>query len=360
MITEQGYIENLNSELNEYPPFAKADVYNEFEKYVVEKEKLRNVIDYGMLHYDYIQYSIFMKGSIWEDGIKLIIEICKNAFLTDPQRASVIINSGYPKISKGFASFTQFHMIHTPAHKIDRFDLQVKEAFQIIGERTENSLKPFVLLINELCRIIQNKESVSMKFGVALDTLMAYNETFSILYKGLLNNISVSQWRNISDHNNYDIKNDVVEVEYGSINRIKKEVSKKDLMILLKTIDVLFYMHKIAFTLLSIDYGQYMDISMSAENRHANTKQDNLIAQLVETSYAFNFELKSIDLKKSPIEIVVVLKDNGIIKETLSKYLRVVTIFLNKDFTMLILKRKKVEYQANYTDRKLYILKFCV
>lgn len=249
-------------------------------------------------------------------------------------------------------------MLHTPIHEIDRFDLFVKEAFQMIGERTENSLKPFVLVLNEMCRIIQNKESVSVKFGVALDALISYNEIFSGLYKDLLLNISASQWRNISDHNDYDIKNNVVEVEYGSSNRIKKEISKTDMMILLKTIDVLLYMHKTALTLLSINYGRHMDINMSAKIKNENTKQDDLISQLVETSYAFKFELKRIDLKTSPIEIVVVSEEVEISRETLTRYLTIVANFLNKDYTVLVYQNKKVEYQANYTDKKLYVFKF--
>lgn len=88
MITGQEYIENLNRELSEHPPFTKADVYNEFEKYVIDKEKLRKTIDCGLFHYDYIQYCTFMKDTLWEDGLKLIIEICKNAFITDSERAS--------------------------------------------------------------------------------------------------------------------------------------------------------------------------------------------------------------------------------------------------------------------------------
>lgn len=360
MITNQGYIDNLNRELNEHPPFTKDDVYNEFEKYVVNKENLRHAIDCGIFHYDYIQYCTFMKDTLWEDGVGLIIEICKNAFATDLDRAAAAMKTGYAQVSKGFASFTQYLMLHPQIHEITRFDLLAKEAFQMIGERTENSLKPYVLFLSEMCRIIQNKESISMKFGVALDSLMSYNEIFDALYKRLLLDIPASQWRNISDHNDYDIKNDFVEVEYGSSNRIRKAISRKDLLILLKTIDVLLYMHKTAFTLLSIDYGQYKDVSMSAENRNENTKQDNFISQLVETSYAFNFELKNIDIESSPVEIVVVSKEAGLNKETLAKYLTIVANLLNKDYQALIYRKNKVEYKAICLDKKLCIFKFKV
>ena len=360
MITNQGYIDNLNRELNESPPFTKDDVYNEFEKYVVNKEYLRRAIDCGIFHYDYIQYCIFMKDTLYEDGIDLIMEICKNAFVTDLDRAAAAIKIGYAQVSKGFASFTQYLMLHPPIYEITRFDLLAKEAFQMIGERTENSLKPYILFLSEMCRIIKNKECISMKFGVALDSLMSYNEIFDALYKRLLLDIPASQWRNISDHNDYDIKNNYVEVEYGSSSRIRKVISRKDLLILLKTIDVLLYMHKTAFTLLSIDYGQYKDVSMSAENRNENTKQDNFVSQLVETSYAFNFELKNIDVESLPVEIVVASRDVGFSREELTKYLTIVANLLNKDYQALVYRKNKVEYKAIYSDKKLCIFNYKV
>ncbi len=357
MITGQEYIDNLNKELNQSTEFTKDDVFNEFEKYVVDKGKLRHAIDCGIFHYDYVQYSTFIRDTLFEDGIKLILKICRNAFEVDSERASSAIKCGYAQVSKGLASYTQYVMLHTPIHEIDRFDLLVKEAFQLIGERTENSLKHFVLFINEMCRIVQNKQSAQAKFGVALDSLMTYNETFSGLYKGLLLDISASQWRNISDHNDYEIGNDIVEVEYGSSERIKKVISKDDLMVLLKTIDVLLYMHKTAFTFLSIDHMDCFDPSLSAQSKNQNTKQDNFVSQLVETSFAFKCELKSIDLKSFPIKIEVDSKNTLFDKDDLTKYLSAVASFVGKDYCVLIYRKGKVEYQANYINKKLFIFK---
>lgn len=357
MINGQEYIDNLSNELNQSSEFTKDDVFKEFEKYVADKERLRHAIDYGIFHYDYVHYCTSIKDTLFEDGMELILKICRNAFEVDSERASSAIKTGYAQVSNGLASYTQYVMLHPPIHEIDRFDLIVKEAFQIIGERTENSLKHFVLFISEMCRIIQNKQSVQTKFGVALDILMTYSETFSGIYKGLLLDISASQWRNISDHNNYEIGNDVVEVEYGSSERKKRRISKDDLMTLLKTLDVLLYMHKTAFTLLSIDYMEHFDLSLSAESKNQNTKQDNFISQLVETSFAFKCELKSIDLKSSPIKIEVDSKNTLFYKDDLTKYLSAVASFVGKDYCMLIYRKGKVEYQANYTNRKLLIFR---
>ena len=95
-------------------------------------------------------------------------------------------------------------------------------------------------------------------------------------------------------------------------------------------------------------------------NRNENTKQDNLISQLVETSYAFNFELKNIDVESSPVEIVVASKDSELSKETLAKYLTIVANFLNKDYQALVYRKSQVEYKAIYLDKKLCIFKFKV
>lgn len=357
MFSNSDYINNLNSEFNHSKSFNKQDVFGEFEKYVIDKDRLLNAIDCGLFHYDYVQYRDFMKGTLFEDGINVIIEVCRNAFLADSTRASLGMKNGYASISKGFASYTQFALLQTPIQEIERFDLLVKAAFQTIGERIENSLKPYIFFLNEMCRIIQNKPSLQAKLGVALDALMSYNEVFCSLHKGLLLDVSASQWRNIADHNDYVIKDDEIEIEYGSTERINKIVSRDDLMCLIKTIDTLLYMHKTAFTLLSIDYFAHMDIKAQSQSKNENTNMDDCISQLVETSYAFNCQLESIDLTVSPAEIVVNSKSTLLDKESLIKYLNIVGFFVDKNYHMLIYRKGKVEYQVNYTDQKLYVYK---
>jgi len=358
MFSNSDYINNLNNEFNNSKPFSKQDVFDEFEKYVVDKDCLRQVIDCGLFHYDYVQYRDFMKGTLFEDGINVIIEVCRNAFLADSTRTSLGMKNGYANISKGFASYTQFALLQTPIQEIERFDLLVKAAFQMIGEWIENSLKPYVFFLNEMCRIIQNKPSLQAKLGVALDALMAYNDVFCGLYKGLLLDVSASQWRNIADHNDYVIKGDVIEIQYGSTDRISKIVSRDDLMCVIKTIDTLLYMHKTAFTLLSIDYFSHMDIKAQSQSKNENTNIDDCISQLVETSYAFNCQLESIDLKVSPAEMVVNSKGTLLDKESLLKYLNIVGNFIDKNYHMLIYREGEMEYQVNYTDHKLYVYKY--
>ena len=358
MFSNNDYINNLNSEFSNSKPFNKRDVFREFEKYVIDKDQLHQAIDCGLFHYDYVQYCNFMKGTLYEEGINVIIEVCRNAFLADSARASLGIKNGYANISKGFASYTQFTLLQTPIQEIERFDLLVKAEFQMIGERIENSLKPYIFFLNEMCRIIQNKPSLQAKLGVALDALMSHNEVFRGLYKGLLLDVSASQWRNIADHNDYVIKGDEIEIEYGSTERINKIVSRDDLMCLIKTIDTLLYMHKTAFTLLSIDYFSHMDIKAQSQSKNENTNMDDCISQLVETSYAFNCQLESIDLKASPAEIVVNSKSTLLDKESLIKYLNIVGNFIDKNYHMLIYRNGKVEYQVNYTDQKLYVYKY--
>lgn len=351
MFSNQDYINNLNNELNASEPFSKQDVYDEFEKFVIDKEQLHKVIDVGLFHYDYIQFCDFMKGTLFEEGINVIIEICRNAFSTDLSRAALGIKTGYANISRGFASYTQFTMLHTPIQEIERFDLLAKAAFQLIGERIENSLKPFVFFLDEMRRIVQSKPIQQIKLGVALDALISHNEVFCGLYKGLLLGVSASQWRNVADHNDYVIKDNIIEIEYGSTERIKKTISRDELMCLLKAIDVLLYMHKTAFTLLSIDYFSHMDIKSQRQSKNENTSIDDCISQLVETSYAFSYELKSINIKAAPVEICVDSKGTMEDKASLTKYLGIVRNIIDKNYNMLIYRNGKVEYQVDYTDQ---------
>ncbi|MBR4049729.1 MAG: hypothetical protein IKK09_04465 [Clostridia bacterium] len=71
MITDNEFVKNLNTELGE-KTFDRNSVYCLFESYVKNKEALKKAVDWGIFHYEYVQFSKFMKGTLFENGISLI------------------------------------------------------------------------------------------------------------------------------------------------------------------------------------------------------------------------------------------------------------------------------------------------
>ena len=358
MITDTEFIENLNTELGERT-FDRNSVYCLFEPYVKNKEALKKAADCGIFHYEYVHFSKFMKGTLFENGISLIIDMCNAAFECDKEKATIVMQKSYKEISHGFASYTQNAMIAAPIDPIARFDLITKQIFQSVGDIIENSLKPYVSFLNSIRVILKGTTDSQNKLGVKIDALIAYSDIFKALYKDLLLDVCVHQWRNIANPGDYKIAGKTVEVTYGDIKNLQtKLVTKEELIELLKTINILLYMHKIAFVLLSVDYSSCLDIAEVKKLKNPYTNKDDIVSQIVETSFSYGYRVLTIDSDDSAWKIAVETKDRENDKNALTMYLRVIAAFVENDYEMLVYAKGKVEFQVQYTNKTLSIFKY--
>lgn len=102
MLDRADFITKLQEELLcNKEKFSMDDVYNLFEKYVNNKLKLRESIELGIFHYDYVKYVTLFEGTLFEDGIRIIVELCREAYNKDKESFKVIFVNSYPKFAKG-------------------------------------------------------------------------------------------------------------------------------------------------------------------------------------------------------------------------------------------------------------------
>lgn len=356
MLDKTDYITKLQEELlcNE-EKFSMDDVYNLFEKYVNNKSTLRKFIELGIFHYDYVKYVTLFEGTLFEDGIRIIVELCREAYNKDKERFNMIFANSYLNYAKGLENQTQLCWLEGNEFNIQRNDLTVKKAFRFIGDLIENSFKPYAAFLNEVRALIQNKNANQKKLGMIVDALMKYKDEFRALYKDMLFDISISQWRNIADHGSYENTEKGVEVTYGEDDELKKVISVQKLELLICTLDTLLYMHKTAYTLLSIDYIEMLKDAFSYTKSKKETWNDNLISQFIETSYAYGFEVINVEKNEDiwELEIVADIEQE---KEGLIKYCTILSRFL-KCYKMTIYRMNKVEYKVRFIDEKLEVLK---
>ncbi len=359
MYTEKEYITNLNKEISSIGQFTREDVYNLFKAYVENEDRLRKAVDLGVFHYDYVKYKSLFENTLFEDGLRLIVSLSSEASTNDPEKFKNIWKESYPQISKGFANYTQMCLLGMFDLEMSRKDLVVKRAFQIIGDQIENTFKPFIFLLNELRCIVQRKKSCQQKLGVAVNAMLGFSEILRALYSDMLLGVSISQWRNIADHGTYDYQKESIEIIYGSINKFKKQISMQELVLVLKVIDALLYMHKTAHTLITLDRIEWYQRENSYTMNSEETWQDNVVAQIVETSFAYGLELK--ELKKSGVNWDIALNNQHVqSKEELQQFFSIIATFLGGDFNVTIHRNEKVEYKAICINRALRIYKFVV
>ena len=361
VITETEFIGHLTDELLSIERFSKEDVYSTFEKYVQNKELLRMCVNYGELHFDYVKYQTIFKDTLFEIGIGEVLKLTQQAYSISPQETSKILSQGYKRISLGLAQYTQRMWSQSPKIEDVRPDVYVKTLFTHIGDMIENSLKPYLLMINELRGVVVGKPATQKKLGSIVDVLMQYNPIFKGLYSELLLGITVSQWRNISDHGDYKYTMSGVEIEYGPENQKKKKIlAKDDLGCIFIAIDSLLYMHKTARTLLSIEYHGCYSTEEGINEKSLYTKQDDNMMQMVETAYAYGLTVQKVALNKTPIQIEVNQYLTNISRENLKLYVEIMVLNLNKPFTMWVYRKGQVEYTVKYSGEKVVVFSYIV
>lgn len=359
MLNQSEYISKLKQELSyTKEDFSREDVYRQFEKYFRNKEQLRKSVEIGIFYFDYVKYKTLFQNTLYEDGIQLIVDLCNEAYIKNKEKFSALMKEYYPRIAKGYANQTQLCWLEGNDNNIERNDLAVKKAFRILGESIENSFKPYVFFLNELRALVQDKDSKQKKLGVVVDALINYHDVFRAIYQDMLLHISISQWRNIADHGSYESTEYGVDVMYGTNYEFKKKISMEELELLMCILDTTLYMHKTAYTIVSIDYIDILKDEISYSRSKEDTWNDNLVAQMVETSYSYNFELKRIE-KEAGAWIVEIETDKVQEKHWLTQYCSIVATFLG-DYNLTIFRNDKVEYVVDCINKKLSIMKFII
>ena len=117
-------------------------------------------------------------------------------------------------------------------------------------------------------------------------------------------------------------------------------------------------MHKIAFVLLSVDYSSCLDIAEVQKQKNPYTNKDDIVSQIVETSFSYGYKVLTIDSDDSTWKIAVETKEYEKDRNALTVYLRVIAAFVGNNYEMLVYTKGKVEFQVQYTNKTLSIFKY--
>lgn len=137
-------------------------------------------------------------------------------------------------------------------------EFMAKSILRDIGDILEGSLQPLACLRLEMQRIAGMRTKTakpikSMTFGKIIEEL-ASRQVGGSIYCPQPFGITVSQWRNIANHNSYVVEGDSVICTYGKSGNFQKIFCPVDSLIDLGVyVNDLGFMHKIAYEIFSID-----------------------------------------------------------------------------------------------------------
>lgn len=348
------FIKELNKELSCVQDYTKEDVFASFEKYVRNKTALRNCVDFGLFFFDYVHYKGVIEGTVFEDALIEILDTFEKAFTANQEGCKRVYQNSYSEICKGLAGHTQM-MWTKSEEKPNRFDVLARELFRDMGQMIEEELQPYISFVQNLQRIAEGKQPEHFRLGVNVNTLIGKSNCFKIIYKEILQDIPVSQWRNIAYHTNFKVKNEVAEVWYGSNQVIHREIAKEDLIMTIETIDTILYLNKTAFTLIGIDYGQYFDISTEIGEKSNDTRNDDILIQITESAFAHGYRILSYDSAK---RIIILDTMNDTPTDNLIRFMQIVAVLIDADFTARVMTNNVVICDVIYAQSKLSIIHY--
>jgi len=353
------YIIRLTDELKAVPTIDDSVVYDEFQPYVHDTDKLSHVISLGLLRYEYSKYMQDIKDTRLESDLKAIIHLFRDAYLSDSKAAVEAFVQNYDNISEGLKNVIQLNYLHNPDIDLSRIDLFAKYSFMQIGNLIEGTQKYYVQLFYNLAMIVHQKKPVRNEtLGYYVQELISLHSSFDYLYKGMLYDIEISQWRNIANHNSYRCVEDVIEVRYGKGNIKTKAISRLEIENFFLKMDTVGYLLKIAHVLIGIDYHEDI-FSKIRDKSEKIISDDDIIAQVIETSFSYGYE--TINCKKGSNIWNISIRESTLRefdKSKIIKFLTVLTSFTSPNMVLDIYNcnAKKIIH-AEVKNRQLTIIK---
>lgn len=136
--------------------------------------------------------------------------------------------------------------------------LLVKSWFRDVGDLLEGSFQPLARLRLEVLNLLGRPGTSApavetMSFGAVMSELLAEPE-LGEMYRPPPFGLSVSQWRNIANHNSFDVSGGQITCTYGTPDKLKTlRLSIDELASVLTYCNDLYYAHKVAIELFGID-----------------------------------------------------------------------------------------------------------
>lgn len=352
-------INRLNDEII-YGGVAKPrDVYNCFKNFVKDRNYLKRRIELGDLQYEYIYYTYFIRDGVFEDLIIGIIDTYWASRKADEERTKKILEDFYPRMlySGERVTINSDKLIEALSPN-NREDYAIFNAFEYIGRMIEGVDKDYIIFIDSCCRIIKSKEIRNLKLGVHVDNLLQNSELFESVYKNMLLNEKISDWRNVANHDNYQIFDNGVNVTLGQGDSLRNKMyTFKEIKLLAKTIEVLTYAQKIALTMIINDLGDEINEIRKRIVKSENKRRDDIVAQLVETSLFLGYKLEGIDWEKKEIWFTEMTSN----KKTMEKLMMISDGLIDShEYSYYFKWKGSVHFSTSFIDGKRMVYEWKV
>ena len=299
---------------------------------------MRGMISNGFFRFEYQRVKLYFKDTIFEEGIWKIVQTLHTAMREHPEECKPYLKEFAISIAKGSANISRIRFLNGE-RRPQRLDLFAKEVLRDIAEMIKNSIQPYMNMFYQVLRIVEGKGyNPKCKLGNTVREL-AKDELFRMLYCDLTLGENIARWRNAYEHGDYRTEKDDIIVQFEDKDLV---INRDELQKVLIVIDWLLAMHKTAYMLFTVDYGDCIKVQNISKMTDTDSLQDIIVMHIAEASSMYNCWLDSFS-EESHV-IVISMQRLDIPRDEITKLLNIITMITRNAYKIILCYDGKVYY----------------
>jgi len=265
--------------------------------YVKDKSILEYAIQFETHNWEYGFFLNRIKTGEYKLSFNELFDFFEKAQLLNP----VLFEDLYKRYGNYTQKAVRDYADHFQLEREKNFSeedlLSIKIAFQEIGFSLETCLQPMLRYFLCIIMLAQEKPFIGfekidkMTFGQIVNELLKYDSLMKI-YCPEPWSVSVSQWRNIAQHTNFNFDKNISKIvcKYGTGSNVKRiNISLEELGWLCWKIDDLFCFHKVAHAIFDLGVMDIIRENVKLQPLPINT----VVASIIEILTTNSFEIKN-------------------------------------------------------------------
>lgn len=297
------------------------DDYNQVTKEVFFKyfkDELTFIKNKELLRTELVNYIKYIaKDEKIEKLFENILKVFNDAILKDKNKVIQELASNLLRISKTDSLYLAYYIRQPKDISIYSQRELAEYYFDVISYTLESCYKPRIELFYKMYKFNQNGifENITSKtFGDILNSIYNFDE----LTKDGIFNIVFSQWRNISDHKDFDITKDNIQVRYGKGNNRKiKSLSHTQIKEIAFSINQVYSILRLAEVLIYLNYTDEIMASDKTKNIKFDIRSEASLLHIVHNLQTVGFKFHSFNDESNIFILNLYIKSNNDIQESI-------------------------------------------
>ncbi|HIF5857569.1 hypothetical protein [Vibrio parahaemolyticus] len=231
--------------------------YEVLSKYVHGKERIEAIVKSKSFSFE-VMFIRWAEGTVFIDFIDFFFANLRIALEYHAEEVLELYVNCDIDIHEALISYQDFAVMSSIT-SVDNKRTKVKGAFSSLGDVIESSLYPQLRLVYGVLTLSKDSslygKKTNLSDGKIVSELIESSEVVRATLNSLLLNVSLSQWRNISNHASYRYikSSDSILCEYGKNNTSSISFEYHKLGELLKSVDSIQILLKTCVELSSFD-----------------------------------------------------------------------------------------------------------